>query len=260
MKDMIMKVGEGIVMCNYADPALNWGFCTAPSSKGQFKLITQFGFCRESLTTYAFNHVDNKTPRNLSFMKARLAARIVLSDNLNADSIKRENKKFYEWMESGLNLINILEAKHDWPLTRLYKVKHSQGKHLVVCMFVGSAKWLRSPATLSMFALLVRISKSRTFGKVEDHKGLMEAAKGYSKGAARDCEHTHDTMQYWNIIMSSFTKLFSGFPARKNFNWKNYGGASVTHEGLSKFCLGTTGYKALQDRFDAIIKKHGIKR
>ncbi len=260
MKDMIMKVENGIIMSNYTDPSLNWGFCTAPNSKGEFKLITQFGFCREGLTTYAFNHVAHKSPKNLSFMKARLLARIVLGDALNIDAIDRANKKFYGWMESGLNLVNILEAEHGWPLTHLYRVKHTQGNRLVVCMFIGSAKWVRSPATLSMFALLVRISNSRIFSSAKDHKSLMAATKGYSKGTARDCDHTHNTMKYWNLIMGDFAKLFSGFPAKGNFNFKNYGGASVSQEGLSKFCMGTTGYKALWDRFDSITEKHGIKK
>lgn len=263
MKTMTMKLQKDVIMCNYYSMALHWGFCTAPNSKGEFKLTTGFGYCREGLTAHVFGFVKRNTPRastnsQVSFMRTRLAAKIMIRPDSNAGVIAKKTKEFHRWMESGVSVLNILEAKHGWPLTRMYKVEHVYGERIVVCMFVGSARWMRSPAMLSMFALLVRMSNHKVFSDIKDYEGFMEAVQKYIRGRHTDCDHARHTSPYWDIIMSNFIKLFNGFSAKENFTQENYG-EYIESEGISKFCKGETNYGALGERFRNLVKAHGMK-
>ena len=264
LKTVKMVEGKGVPAdTSYGDNDIAWGFCSPISKDSQVTLHTRFGFCREGVTGIMFQHLNGIAHHSIDPKKIRLAARIVLSPYVNKIQRPVQVRNFSAWMKTGVSMVNILEEKHGWPLTEMYQVKHNHTKNLLVRMFVGSNNWMRSPAMVSMFALLIRAGKIKRFKGVKTHIGLMKAAAKCKRGETNDQNYVLNSYKYWDLLVGEFDRLFDGITYKEAYKAKNYDQGYRVNEGINKLCKGDstegTDYRKLATRFAKISKEYGLK-
>ena len=178
------------IKVNYHDEDINGmcgdyhfsGFKTAVCTKPEnYKVtaLTSFEGCREVLTnrlramfaetsqardmggirTKDFTDVDRNRLRLLLGLK-------VAFGNRNKKLIEERKTTMDKQMQVGLKLLNHFEKRHRWGDTKLYKTdndgqfmkdKVNRNNHICVYMVVSSKRWMKSPTTVSLHALLLRL-------------------------------------------------------------------------------------------------------
>jgi len=264
MKTVKMVVSPHIYISTaYSDYSLSWGFCSTIDKNRQVILRTGFGYCREGLTGIIFQHINGYKTQNIYLRKTRLAARIVINLKRSAKQCEAEKERYADHMNTGLNLVNILEKRHGWPLTEMYEVTHRYSERLLIRMFVGTNKWMRSPAMLSMFTLLIRIGSIKYFNGVKDYTELMKAAAKCKNFELSDNIYVTNSYKYWDILVGEFDRIFRGITYKEAYKYDNYIGNSRISEGINKICSGGhhkgTSFEKLDRRFKKIVKEYGIK-
>jgi len=266
MKPVKLVEGPECSSSYYGDSNIGWAFCTKPNAANESIVVNQMGYCRESLTTTMFAHMSPKTNSNSRSYKGidknrlRIVARIVL-DGRNPDDAKEKSiTKFFKGVSAGVKILNVLEERNGWQLTKIRNTVHEIHPDLVTIMLVGSSRWLKSAHMLSLLLLLVRIA-TRSMGqfdekKVTDFEALDKIMKGYGRNSSRgyglsDPNYIYTVWPYVDVLMKNYVSFFKGTNIKKN--WKLGENGYYYNEGIYKLCEGGslegTSDKLLAKRF-----------
>ena len=249
----------------YEDLKLGWGFCTRPDIKGVSMLLTPFGYCRECLTGYMWGEITSEKKRrkyNIDLNKIRLVARIVLHSN-KTDSINNTNEKvFFKGLDTGLRIVNILEERNGWPLSKMHSINSEKiHKMLRTKMIIGSARWLRSAHMLSMYCLLFRVAAySDQFKSIKNFKNLNKAMEKYGTlGAVKpDRKYIYHAWPYIDALMANFDSFFKGLPLRRNWTKpvdEDPPGNTYYNEGIDTLSLNRSINEKISHRFKVLKAK-----
>lgn len=262
----------------------NFGHCTRPKD-GKISMHNSFHSCREGLCTNMRKiitsgastfetdkmrmifvwKVNNRDPKNnFGTSKAVLKAGIAEAD---------------AWMRRGLSVLNACEKHAGWYLTRAYKCKgiadqfrpslgHRQGenerqpdlvpnKHVEwanAYYFLSSRRWMKSSYLTSLYVLLVRMCGDKKFEGVKNFKGLMEIInKNTASGFSHDNGYIKSTSPYWEATLKGYSEIFEKKKIDYYWDGNRIGSTSNNdgHEGIQRFCDGSTSYT---EAYQAMMK------
>ena len=191
-----------------------------------YKQVTGWHGCRETFS----NEVRRKLGINYSSvqhpdMTLKYLRILVLGKSEKgaskakfAKNLANQNK----WMKEGVRMVNILERKLGWSLSRLYKVedKTLSGKYLsnekiYIHALTGSAKWMRAPQLLSLYLLFIRLGRfhenTGVFTKFSDLGNLVKSldkVPGKEGQGSRDVGYLRRIVKYLETILENRQELF----------------------------------------------------
>jgi hypothetical protein len=226
-----------------------FGFCSAPSAKKTIKQRSEFYGCRESFGELLEDQLSNGENSQIPIKRARIIAYIVSSAK-SKESLEVANKKFADGMKIAVKVLNILEKRAKWRLTKFYRVVKDNSPKALMYMVVGSNNWIRSPHMQSMYCLILRACRSECFAGVKTYKDLMVACEKFGNSRANDATYVQRTYPYWGSITKNFNSLFENLSMKDNFNRKNYGDSSLYHEGIYNLCKGDSENKKITANFN----------
>jgi len=268
-KPIRLVVGPQAHCGYYGHLHIGWGFCTKPNAANESTIVSQLGYCREGLTAAMYSHMTPGTVNyyvGLDKNRLRLIARIILNERSGPEIKEKQIAKFFKSLSAGVKMINVLEERHGWRLTKLYDTEHAIHRDLVTKMLVGSSKWMKSPHMLSLFCLLIRIATKSVAlfaeSKVGDFESIGKAMKAYGKPPSKnewgisDQGYIHTVWPYLDKLMATYSEFFKGTALEDN--WvpaKNGSGGRHYNEGIYKLCRGNTSHTLLSRRFSDLKKK-----
>lgn len=244
----------------YSHSGYMFAFCSKIVNN-EVALQSGFQSCREDLAGCLFYNKANTIQTD----RSRYVVRHVTGD-ANGDGVK---KWFDSKTEVGLKIINIMEARHGWPLTKMYNVKplvrelNSYGSPRRLITFqkvlIGSSKWVRSPHMVSLCTLLFRlpVRVTKIFGNIKSYKALKEACSKCEKTQSGDGYHVALTSKFWDMLMSNFDRMFAGSTSKDNFKKANYKNCQYD-EGISKLCRFNCRNKQISEKFGVLAKSAGL--
>ena len=236
----------GIPNISYAITIPNFGFCSSPSL-GKVEQRSEIFSCRESFGEAVMKHLHKGIYR-IPLNRTRLIV-VLNSISFIKESIERAGNKLYEDMKIAENVLNVLEKRNRWRLTKVYKLISKQNERAIMCMVIGSKNWLRSPHMLSMYCLILRIARNELFSGIKTHSEFLEACELYVKNGYHAGGYVRDTYNYYDKVMKNFKHLFQDFNMKYNFDPNSYTNHSVFHEGVYRLCSASTSNLELNRRF-----------
>jgi hypothetical protein len=240
----------------WAHSGLTFAYCSKIVNN-KVKPLSNFCSCREELAGCLFYDDRNKIPIDRSRYVVR---HITASSNAVASE-----KWFDKTTEAGLRIVNIMEARHEWPLTKMLDVEpdvnditnyDTSVRQLTILrkVLIGSNKWMRSPHMISLYILLFRLGTHSKFSSIKSYKKLSEVCNTCSSKQFGDMGHVFRTFKFWDILMANFDKMFTGMPTRHNFNSAKYAHGHYD-EGITKLCKFKCSNEKINSRFVALAKK-----
>jgi len=254
----------------FEHPGFMFAFCKEPE-KGIVRLITHFAGCREDLSGKLYNN-RSKIPINCLRLLVRMVVRHPYPDR--SIGTARTKNLFKRQTRTGLRIINIMEKRHNWPLTKMYDVASridkkkqnswSRGDTVVTLtthlrMLEASNKWMRSPHMISLFGLLFRLhNKSTKFDSINSYKALKKACESCKRCTNGDAAYVAKTFKFWDPLMEKFDEVFKGLPFTKAYSSRNYDRYHYD-EGIHKLCRFQSTNAQISEQFSKVMKTAGIR-
>jgi hypothetical protein len=191
---------------------------------------------------------------------------------VTSDSNKNGVEKWFNAKtKMGLKIVNIMEERHGWPLTKMYSVEpsikkvdcnYSSPKQLITFqkVLIGSTKWVRSPHMISLYILLFRLPTrvSKKFDSIKNYKDFEEACNKCKGATSGDAYHVSKTSKFWDMLMANFGQMFAGTTSKDNFKRTSYENCQYD-EGILKLCRFNCKHKQISEKFVALAKNAGLK-
>jgi len=268
---------------------LDIAFCVAPTKGKIVKQVTPHTSCRETLAGYLFSQFTSNN--NRYYMKSKcdiptnktvLVIRKHIPELVNEWSHETKNNNkckevvekargpFEQRILKGLKILNTLERKHGWPITKVYMLENKSPKHdgkeqgitCLTYMLIGSNKWIMASPMLSMFILIIRSGYTIT-ENFNSYSSMMKAIKeSIEKARSGDKYHIKVTYKYWDLLMANYSKLFRNLKISTNYNKSEIVrrlDEAFCHDGITALCKGKCVNKVLFERFNTIKKEAGEK-
>jgi hypothetical protein len=260
-KPIILEEGPDAVTNYYGHNYIGWGFCTRPDKNNVSTIVSELAYCRESLTNDMYEHMESKgrSYRGIDHNRLRLIARIILTDSHSANAKMRQVEQFFEGLEVGIKMLNIMEERHRWSLTKLYDTQHKIHKNLVTKMLIGSSRWMKSPHMLSLFCLIIRVAVQdrRWFPakKVSDFKSVDKLMRAYGENRrTSDKRYIYKSWPYVDKLMATYNIFFKHTDLKRN--WSTRVNRNYYNEGIDRL-LGecSSGDRLLNRRAFELRKK-----
>ena len=261
----VLKIGvlKRDYQSHYSHTGLMFAYCSKITDN-RVEQLSGFCGCREDLAGCLFHDTRGKIHIN----RSRYIVRHITSDTNTTVSEKWFNRA----TEAGLGIVNIMEARHGWPLTKMldaessvFELKASCGssaKRLTTFrkVLLGSNKWVRSPHMISLYILLLRLGTRNKFSSIKNYKKFAKVCGKCGSGQIGDMGHVARTFKFWDLIMANFDKVFAGLRTRDNFTKARYYSdyAGYYNEGVSKLCNFQCSHKAINSRFVALANKANL--
>lgn len=246
---------------NYVTDYLEFTFATRPS-KGEIMRLAYFSSCREDLTSSLY--------ANPELIPRRYLALLIRSSHKNSNE-KLESELDLR-IKSGVRILNILEQRHEWPLTKIYNVEPLKSSVVLSWptrtvevtsyfkLVVGCSRWRKMPHLVSLFALILRASRPNSQAgkeliKIRDYSSLKKLLMKYDGRYSSDIKYLKQTFPYWDILMGSQRKLLRGMNV---YDPSKYQNNAVYSEGVYKLCTFHSRHVDLNDRFSKMAKEKGL--
>jgi hypothetical protein len=217
--------GDGLLFCWLGTPR-NKTYQQSSTWHGCRETFT--GELKRQVTGTAKEVVNNKIDtRRLRIAVMRRSKVVNKSDSEKKDAFDTN------WMCEAMRILNLFEKKLGWSLTSVAKVKghsvHTDGSNIFV--FAASCKWLRSPQLLSLYLLLLRLCRNKSFKKMNNFDDL---PKVYDEllviaGSNEDAKHFVLVYKYLHTILENCDELFFQRTIKTAYtlNQANYGITSM---------------------------------
>lgn len=234
----------------------NANFCFAACTdldNGSITQITSLAGCREDfIRRYKDCALEQTGAKKLSKRRTSLILWVSKGDAKNPHDCSSDHRlkmTYEDWMDKSMKtailMLNRFEAKNKWMRTKVYKAIHSEGSKHIIYYFRGSRWWQFAPHTLSLFMLLIRLSKHISLHKMQNNvtadtviKNIMAIKSGTDQGHAQ-------TAKYWLSLMDNRRKIYEGRTFKQN--WEAFESGS---EGIRMLTDGSAADKQAQQRFD----------
>jgi len=152
----------------YTSNIMRFSWLTVPK-KNILSQITNWHSCRETFVG-EFNKLYNKNRKwpykyEINITHTRFAIMYKYSESTHIKQFERTCADNLRCIKHAKRILNIFEKYLGWRLTTVYKCSNDELIRHKIDIFVisGSAKWLRSPQLLSLYLLILRLSKDKYF-------------------------------------------------------------------------------------------------
>ena len=155
----VLKLNNDDCINRYVQPYLSYFIATKPI-RGETNKISSSYTCREEyIEAFGFRVLGqlNYKPKYYDYKpipqseKRKQRRMCTKKTYIGIEMSSMSNKStFIEEMSCSLNIINVLEERHGWPLSTIYHIKD---RNMVV--FSGTNKWIKTPYALSLNTILI---------------------------------------------------------------------------------------------------------
>jgi len=255
---------------------LKMTFCTAPDKKDRIRFTNYLDSCRETVAHFLRNQIENGPEPGREVIDLK-RTRLIFYLKSNNESSKQRATEFAKTKDKqiseSLKIVNYLEKKHGWLLTKVSKVNVTEhklrnshgnnvGENINMYMIVGSNKWLRSPHTLSLYMLLLRAGTREFKGNFKTHEEFISGVKAFAssnKSKFNDAKYIGGTCDMWDIILKNHGKLFKNKTINRLYNSKHLvNECNGFNEGIQRLCTGYSYDLEISKRFVELCKSNGI--
>jgi hypothetical protein len=182
-------------------------------------------------------------------------------------SVKGKNKmeRFRESLYSYKRLINFYEKVAGWSKTLMTRAKHPNEKY--IWLLTGPGEWMKVSYTISMFALIMRLSLNDPFN-VKEKKSIEKTNKeieaflrklsegdtgGGPYSRKRDLGYLEKCWNKLFLVIRYYDELFGGMSLEDAY--KPVGHSSG---GIVSLCTFNSAHPHINTKFRKICQKHGI--
>lgn len=210
---------------SYTSTKIYIGLASAPDA-GTVKLRSPFDQCREVIC--------DRVRRILCLNKSGLdKTRLVIHKLVGTHATKKIKKLTAEGLESEITtaalMLNLFEKAAGWPLTKTYPLKYEPvinptksskaSKESLYYYIVGTKRWIKAPAMLSLFTLMIKLSNILLVQEIKKlNSGIKSVEELYEKlneifslrgKDGRLISYYKDHYDTWLPIILNYDKLFA---------------------------------------------------
>lgn len=205
---------------------------------GGVKTVTQLTYCRESFCEYIRQDVRKVIDHGIDLKKLHMITyRKVKNKSPEAAKI------FADQTAAAQTMFNVIEKHYGWPLTRVYPLelikRQTASVHHKFYYISASKRWIKAPAMLSLYTLLIRIAanepKFKFRHKIKSMKSLFAVLDDLA-GKATYPEITYYRVHghNWRLMLDNYRKLFAS-RSMEDLYYPKHGGYFFT-EGVNHLC------------------------
>lgn len=222
---------------------------------GNITQITNLAGCREGfIRAYKDCALETGSAKKPSKRRTSLIVWMNKGDAKNACDCSKNNEHrlrmtYEDWMDKSMKtavvMLNAFEARNKWMRTKAYRTKHNMDSKHIIYYFRGSRWWQFAPHTLSLFMLLIRLSKHVSLHSMQSTvtpEAIIENIMAITAGADRD--HAK-TAKHWLALMDNRRKIYEGRSFKSN--WEAFTSGS---EGVRMLTDNVANDRQTQQRFN----------
>jgi hypothetical protein len=238
------------------DDSYYFSFCSSRN-----KQISSQHSCRECVIQVLVEHHCESVYGKMKNFDPRWTRILVSKMNFDLDrDIVRKD------MLRSLKILHHFEDLAGWTKSNVYVV----GDYSEFYLFRGDPKWQRSPYTLSLYLLLIRLGRFDEFDRFNTHVGFTKAwnvvYRKRTKEALYDTEHPlHDcrflnrkTLKRSVFLLKYFPKVFGDRPSREFFAAVYRKNVGYFGEGIHDLCRLKIADKKLERSFRKLCKRYSV--
>jgi len=221
----------------YINNSILFSWLTIPQ-KNVFPQVSGWHSCRESFATEicrALGVGKWSYSRKLNLRRMRFA--VIRKYNIKATNSAKETNYDIKWMKNAKRILNIFEKYLGWGLTTVYITdSESVGKNVNanVFVFLGSVKWMRSPQLISLYLLILRLSRHNHFQKIKSMDDLNKWVEKTRTNKYQDVVYLKTVYPYLFSILDNVEYLFFKRSMKENFTKQDgYNGINCMLNGIS---------------------------
>jgi len=241
---------------NYS--GFNFG-CAREPVDGKIQLVSGTHTCREGLFHNMRSRI-NTGEASQPTDKMRMIFRWYVSQK----SAPSEMKANEEWVKRSIPVLQAFDKIAGWPLTRVYKLDvGDKSDWLQAYYYWSSRRWMKASYLVSMYVMLVRMSKDKRITGFKNFDGLVKVLEKIFAGKSQlqnDHSYVKTSMPYWEAIMKGYPDLFRQYKLPYYWNTQRIGGGSGGSEGLQYLCNGDTSYTDVRKKLLEIKKDLAAKK
>ena len=242
-------------------------FCFVTKKNGVYFQETCWEECRDSNVCKPVNTIKSKNfPSNspyavhtygIDFKKVRIAVWFKRTWKPMNWTEEFRNKILNGYLSRSAKILSFFERMAGLSPSKIYEAEIDLPRSSRVFIFEGSGEWMRSPALISLYLLLIRCGKYPEFENLKTHRGFMKTVKvleeNYGDFAKLDWherpKHRMSRWPYsWHRDHSYLKKIGPVLPIlmkkrRKIFNKSKkacFLAVQAGYEGITRFINGET--------------------
>jgi len=237
----------------FEDPI--FAFVSAPI-KGVVQARTDLTYCRESICEYIRQQVKEVAKYQIDTKALHMVMYRRVPPKTGPAAYQRQ-------MEAVQNMLNVIESHYGWPLTKVYNVKlqgtQDNGNPTNRFYYLKATKrWMKSPAMLSMYLLLVRIActdkKHKFNNKITSFDTLFETLDELAKrNFTQEVSYYREHGKHWRLILDNYRTLFGDRTMESLYVPSHH--HYLFSEGINKLCDDNSSDLVLNKVMQKIVKK-----
>ena len=229
---------------------------------GGLKAVTQLTYCRESFCEYVRQEVRKVNNHGMDLRKLHM-----LTYRRVKNKTAEEAKIFENQTVAAQRMFNVIEKHYGWPLTRVYPlelIKEQKAPVNSKFYYISASKrWIKAPAMLSLYTLLIRIAsnepKFKFRHKIRSMKSLFTVLDSLAKRSTYPeimyyKEHGHN----WQLMLDNYRKLFAS-RTMEDLYFPQAGGYFFT-EGINHLCDVASKDVTLNNVMEKLVAKQTGKK
>jgi hypothetical protein len=173
--------------------------------------------------------------------------------NPQKNLIKKRKLAYNKAILIGLKIVNLVEKKFKWPLTKIYPVECKQlDENNIFYYFIASKKWIKSPNMFSLFMLLLRVGT-----KIKEYT-TFRTLDGFYKSLQRnkntvDINYLKTHYKRILLVLKHYNRLFGKTSMRDLYIPSTP--LNLFPEGINSLCDLNTNDLSLRKRFVKILNE-----
>jgi len=248
----------------YAANAPNFAWVSRAEG-GERRQVSEFMTCRETFIDRLRKQIESN---NVVVPKNRVAFLVGRAISYDCTKITKERfqKRFYEDMRRAVRIANILEAHVGWTRTRMFATNGTPTRrNAAAYLITGSAKWMRSPHLLSLYALIMRMGRFEAYDNANTIEGFMEITKKIcnkqlgGQGLNGDRNWMRQTQYCWLPLLENVNTVYKGFTLKRSYSHKYLKQDSGFSEGIWRLAKGRTTDLEVKNRWSELKKTLKLK-
>jgi len=202
--------------------ASDYRFCLLERVRnGVVAQITDLVFCREVFIEDLYDLVDDG---EVGFLNKPIMVCVSKDNRSNVSDpvYKATSREIIKQLTSAVRALNVMEKHLGWKLSTLYKCKSPALRKNDTHAFtvVGSKRWLKSSALISIYLLMLRLGKfGVALSKIKKVSDLEKCAEFLvdNHGKSSDTKLFLESYKYWRLVLENYRKLFCYAPTHEMY-------------------------------------------
>lgn len=228
----------------YAEDTIRFSWL-GPPCRNVFPQVTGWHTCRETFASEIQRWFNGSWGYKSKMQLKRMRFTCIHKHTTTvpwAEQCEHDNS----WFSHAKRILNIFEKYLGWGLTTISSVesKYLDSSHTSVFVVSGSCKWMRTPQLLSLYLLILRLSRQTYFKKLKSIEDLDELNAEIAKIEGEkhpDVTNWENLHPYLLLILDNYKDLF--FHRSMVDSFKNQSGIHGINNMIRNICDNVTKQK-----------------